>query len=74
MIKSKIGRFFKIAYTIIRFNLKVLLCRHKSYTFVRTISGDEINLRDGMRSEWKCNECGNLIYKKFLNSSGERHE
>lgn len=43
--------------------------------FVRNIYGDEINARNGMRSEWKCNCCGRyklrpqLVYLSLESSS-----
>lgn len=66
MIKNKFIQFFKITFSMIRYELIKLLCKHKSYRFIRNIHGDEINLRDGYRSEWKCYYCGKIIYKKFL--------
>lgn len=35
--------------------------------FVRNIYGDEINARNGMRSEWKCNCCGRWKLRPELN-------
>ena len=42
---------------------KSLFCKHK-YEFVRNIYGDEINVHDGMRSEWRCTKCGHVQYRE----------
>lgn len=42
-----------------------LLCDHK-YKYVRSIHGDEINHRNGARSEWKCRHCNKVVYSKYL--------
>jgi hypothetical protein len=34
--------------------------------FLRNIYGDEINFRNGYRSEWCCAGCGHYIYKDAL--------
>ena len=44
--------------------LKRLFCKHQ-YVKVRTISGDEINARDGRRSEWECVYCGSIILSDY---------
>lgn len=58
-------------------------CNHEYLEFIRNIYGDEINVRNGKRSEWKCKYCGKLIYKdklyygeglsKFLNELSEQY-
>lgn len=48
---------------------KRLFCKHKNMTFVRNIYGDEINrisLKHIYRSEWRCNDCGKIVYKGQL--------
>ena len=40
-------------------------CEH-DYEFVRNIYGDEINYRNGYRSEWKCKKCGKLQWRLSL--------
>lgn len=40
-------------------------CTHK-YKLVRTIHGDEINHRNGLRSEWKCIHCDKVAFSKCL--------
>lgn len=45
--------------------LKRLLCKH-DIKHSRNIYGDEINYRDGKRSEWKCSKCGYIVYKNDL--------
>lgn len=42
-----------------------LTCKH-DLQLVRTIHGDEINHRNGMRSEWACKKCHCLRYSKSL--------
>lgn len=41
--------------------------KHKNLKFIRNIYGDEINhispIKMTYRSEWKCNDCGKIIYK-----------
>lgn len=38
--------------------LRQLFCRHWRYLeFSRYIYGDEINQRDGARTEWVCRKC-----------------
>jgi hypothetical protein len=39
--------------------LKRIFCAH-SYTFVRNVYGDEINLLGGKRSVWRCTKCSNV--------------
>ncbi len=46
--------------------LKKLFCKHTTLTFIRNIHGDEINMLNGTRSEWRCCECGKIIHKPFL--------
>lgn len=47
---------------------KRLICTHKNtHIFVRNIYGDEINYRNGARSEWRCPDCGRHIFKGRLN-------
>ncbi len=49
--------------------LKRLFCRHSDgTTFVRNIYGDEINMRGGKRSEWRCKRCDGLVLMDRLNS------
>ena len=45
---------------------KMITCKHVEVDFVRNIYGDEINFRNGNRSEFKCNRCGRIVYKKDL--------
>lgn len=40
-------------------------CEH-DYEFVRNIYGDEINFRNGNRSEWRCKKCGKIEYRRYL--------
>lgn len=49
--------------------IKRLLCKCKEKEFVRNISGDEINHRNGARSEWKCLCCGALYYQAKLKAN-----
>lgn len=44
---------------------KRLMCDH-SYKKLRTIHGDEINHRNGARSEWECRECSKRVFSKYL--------
>ena len=52
--------------------LKRLIIRIKhwrtghNWAFVRNIYGDEINYRDGFRSEYKCTACGAYKYGPML--------
>lgn len=46
--------------------IRELLCRHHLWRFVRNIYGDEINFRNGARSEWECKSCGKTDTAKFL--------
>ena len=41
-----------------------LTCKHKvdKLRFVRKIYGDEINKVDGLRYEYKCTKCGQVVY------------
>lgn len=41
-------------------------CKHNEVEFIRNIYGDEINFRNGNRSEFKCNRCRRIVYKKDL--------
>lgn len=42
--------------------IKRLFCRHSDgTTFVRNISGDEINTTEGKRSAWRCRRCDGLV-------------
>ena len=42
--------------------IKRLFCRHSDgTTFVRNISGDEINTTGGKRSAWRCKRCDGLV-------------
>lgn len=43
--------------------LKRLFCNHKKLKFIRNIYGDEVNIKNGTRSIWKCENCGKLIFK-----------
>lgn len=45
--------------------LKRLFCKHQ-YIKLQTISGDEINARDGKHSEWECVYCGSIILSDHL--------
>lgn len=40
-------------------------CNH-DWEFVRNIYGDEINFRNGNRSEWQCKKCGKIEWRKNL--------
>lgn len=40
-------------------------CEHE-YEFVCNIYGDEINFRNGNRSEWRCKKCGKSQLRKYL--------
>jgi len=51
--------------------IKQLLCKHKSYSFVRNIYGDEIHNFGGKRSIDQCNCCGKFLYRDLLNLAGE---
>lgn len=42
-----------------------LFCTH-DYQFQRNIHGDEINIRNGKRSLWKCLKCSSLHYSNSL--------
>lgn len=49
--------------------LKQLFCKHKNQRFIRNIYGDEINrisTKKIFRSEWKCSDCGKVIYHSEL--------
>ncbi|GEM_PF-563867 len=41
--------------------LKKLGCNHTNVSFLRNISGDEINYSGGRRSTWVCDRCGEVI-------------
>lgn len=46
-----------------------MFCKHKNLKFIRNIYGDEINyisLKMIYRSEWKCKDCGRIVYKGEL--------
>ena len=47
-----------------------MFCKHKNLKFIRNIHGDEINyispINKTYRSEWKCKDCGKIIYKGEL--------
>lgn len=46
-----------------------LFCKHKNQKWVRNIYGDEINrisTRKIYRSEWRCADCGKVIYHHEL--------
>jgi len=45
--------------------LRRLFCRHVYHDFVRNIYGDEIGMRNGCRSEWRCRKCGLAIYHRY---------
>ena len=45
---------------------KMITCKHNEVEFIRNIYGDEINFRNGNRSEFKCVRCGRIVYKKEL--------
>ena len=47
---------------------KQIKCKHE-YKFVRNIYGDEINWCGGYRSVWRCNKCGKIEYRKYLQTS-----
>ena len=51
---------------MIEFFFKMITCKHVEVDFIRNIYGDEINFRNGNRSEFKCNRCGRIVYKKEL--------
>ena len=51
---------------MIEFFFKMIPCKHAEVEFIRNIYGDEINLRNGNRSEFKCNRCGRIVYKKDI--------
>lgn len=40
--------------------LKMIFCRHK-YKYNRKLYGDEINIHNGKRNEYRCEKCG--VYK-----------
>ena len=40
--------------------LKKIFCRH-DFIYIRKLYGDEINLHNGKRNEYRCKKCG--IYK-----------
>lgn len=42
-----------------------LTCKH-FYMRTRTIHGDEINHRNGVRSEWRCCMCDKYAESKYL--------
>lgn len=42
-------------------------CQH-TWTRLRTIHGDEINHRNGARSEWGCDKCGKWKLSKYLDN------
>lgn len=48
--------------------IKRLFCNH-FYRRIRTVHGDEINHRNGYRSEWQCNQCGKRILSKYMFTS-----
>lgn len=53
--------------------IKQLFCKHK-FKFIRNIYGDEINLRNGNRSEWKCEKCGKTKYQRqYVELNNELH-
>lgn len=49
--------------------LKRLRCEHE-YRLVRNIGGDEINARDGKRSECECTKCGKRVLWDYLDGEG----
>lgn len=49
--------------------IKTLWKRHRCqhvWNRLRTIHGDEINHRNGARSEWECDKCGKWKLSKHL--------
>lgn len=52
----------------------IIFCKHKNLKFIRNIHGDEINyispIKMIYRSEWKCKDCGKIIYKGELYHEG----
>jgi|GEM_PF-2964241 len=56
--------------------IKRLFCKHK-YRVIRNIYGDEINFRNGRRTELACFKCGKIKYHKdflvtYENASDEK--
>lgn len=45
--------------------IKRLRCHH-NYAWVRNIYGDMINMCNGMRSEWRCVDCGKWTLRPNL--------
>ena len=46
-----------------------LFCKHKNQKWVRNIYGDEVNRISTCkiyRSEWRCADCGKVIYRHEL--------
>lgn len=37
-------------------------CKHKNKEFIRNIYGEEMYKRNWKRSEWRCEDCGKLVY------------
>jgi len=47
---------------------KKLFCRHLNYPlkFLSNIHGDNINIFNGKRSIWQCENCGKIIFRYYL--------
>lgn len=56
LVLAKGNKHFKTQMKI----LKKIFCRH-DFIYIRKLYGDEINLHDGKRNEYRCKKCG--IYK-----------
>ncbi len=54
--------------------LKAILCQHpvEHLTFVENIYGDRINVSGGMRSIWRCRDCGKDIFRPDLFTPSEQ--
>lgn len=50
-----------------------IFCNHldKPLVFIQNITGDEVNMANGKRSVWKCQDCGKVIYRNIPFSQGE---
>ena len=46
--------------------IRRLLCGHTKTTFVRNIWGDEVLYGGGKRSAWRCDSCGDIVYRNEL--------
>lgn len=63
---SKMRRTWSFRYATTGLNkdmknlIKKLFCKH-DYVFIRMIYGDEINVHNGKRHEYRCKKCG--MYK-----------